>query len=220
MRRLTALDTAMLGALVLMIALHIVAALLSAGWPTAALTDAIVGGYLLALALNVARRVVLARLMVLGAIAGLLELATDAAGEGFARSLVYAPGGPFIWASPAYMPLSWTIVLTLFGYLAWRLSPYVPLPVAMTICGVWAGLNIPFYEEMAFHAGWWRYAAAPAWGHTPLYVMLFEALIGASLPVLVRGMERASWRGMVLRGAAEGAWMPVAALAAWLLLGR
>ncbi len=212
----------MLGALGLMIALHIVAALLRAGWPTAALTDAVVGGYLLTLTLHTAWRVVLARLMALGAVAGLLELATDAAGEGFAHSLVYAPGGPFIWASPAYMPLSWTIVLTLLGYLAWRLSPYVPLSAAMTICGVWAGLNIPFSEEMAFHARWWRYAAAaaPAWGHTPLYVMLFEALIGASLPLLVRGVERASWRGVVLRGAAEGAWMPVAALAAWLLLGR
>ncbi len=118
------------------------------------------------------------------------------------------------------MPLAWTVVLTQLGYLGWRLRGLVRLPAALALCGLWAGANIPFYEEMAYYARWWRYAPAPALGHTPLYVILFEALIGASLPILLVALERRSWRAVALLGVVEGGWMPVAALAAWLLLGR
>ena len=196
------------------------AALLQRGWTTAALADAIVGGYLLALTLRPSWRPLLVRLFLFGAVAGVVELATDAAGERFARSLVYPPGAPTLWASPAYMPLSWAIVLAQLGYLAWRLRGLAQLPLAMALCGLWAGANIPFYEEMAHHARWWRYAPAPGLGHTPLYVILFEALIGASLPILLRAVDRRSRRAVASLGLVEGGWMAAAALAAWLLLGR
>ena len=90
----------------------------------------------------------------------------------------------------------------------------------MALCGLWAGANIPFYEEMAYHARWWRYAPAPSLGHTPLYVILFEALIGASLPILLRAVGRRSWRTVAFFGLVEGGWIAAAALVAWLLIGR
>ncbi len=226
--RWTALDGAVLISIALGIVLNIAAALLQRGWTTAALADTIVGGYLLALTLRPSWRPLLARLFLFGAVAGVVELATDAAGERFARSLVYPRCAPTLWASPAYMPLSWAIVLTQLGYLAWRLRGLVRLPLAMALCGLWAGANIPFYEEMAYHARWWRYAPAPGLGHTPLYVILFEALIGASLPILLRAVDRRSWRAVDRRswravafvGLVEGGWMAAAALVAWLLIGR
>jgi hypothetical protein len=90
----------------------------------------------------------------------------------------------------------------------------------MALVGVWGALNIPFYEEMAYHAGWWRYAHAPGLGPTPFYVALFEGLIGAVLVPLLAGVERRSIRSALLRGVALGVWIPCAALASWLLLGR
>jgi hypothetical protein len=219
-RTFTALDGAMLGSLALSVALDLIWARLHAGWVTAALTDILVGAYLGALCLRAAWRPVLGRLALFGLVAGVLELATDAAGERFAHSLIYPVGEPLLWGSPVYMPLSWMLVLMQVGYLAWRLRTLVGIGAAVALAALWTGLNIPLYEEMAYHAGWWRYAAAPAIGHTPLYVLLFEALIGASLPLLLAGLARWRWRDAVWRGVVAGAWMPAAALASWLLIGR
>jgi hypothetical protein len=219
-RAFTALDAAMIGSLALSIALDLIWARLHAGWVTAALTDTLVGAYLAALCLRATWRPLLARLALFGLVVGALELATDAAGKGFAHSLIYPTAEPLMWTSPLYMPLSWMLVLMQVGYLAWRLRAFFITPVAMALCALWTGLYIPFYEEMAYHAGWWRYAAAPAIGHTPLYVLLFEALIGASLPLLLGRLEHWRWRDAVWRGVLVGAWMPAAALASWLLLGR
>ena len=216
----TALDRAMLGLVVLLLGLDAVSAVLHAGWITAAFTDLVGAGYLLVVAAHAPWRPLLARLALFGLVVGALELATDAAGERFAHSLIYPAGGPVLWASPAYMPLSWLIVITHVGYLAWRLRGLVRVPLAALLCALWAGLNIPFSEEMAYHARWWRYAPAPSLGHTPLYVMLFEALIGASLPFLLAGVERKAWRVVAWLGVVEGAWIPAAALLSWLVLGR
>lgn len=217
---LTALDWAMIGSIGLAVALDIIAARLALGWITALLNDLVLTGYMLALAARREWRPLLGRLFVFGLAAGILELATDAAGEQFARSLIYPVGTPLLWASPVYMPLSWALVFMQVGYLGWRLRGVVSLRWAMVLCGLWAAANIPFYEEMAYYAGWWRYALAPRLGHTPLYVLLFEGLIGASLPLLLGGVERRAWRSAAVLGVAEGLWMPVAALFSWLLIGR
>jgi hypothetical protein len=219
-RAFTALDGAMLGALALTIAANIIAATLHAGWVTATLADVVVGGYLGALSLRAAWRTVLARLALFGLVAGVLELATDAAGERVVHSLIYPVGGPFIWDSPLYMPFSWMLMLLQIGYLAWRLSALVAPWGAVTLTALFAGVYLPFSEELAYPAGWWRYAAAPGLGHTPFYVLLFEALVGASLSLLLVSLERWRWRDTIWRGVVAGAWMPAAALASWLLIGR
>src|SRR5579859_2344251 len=211
--RLTGLDGALLGLLALMVALHIVAAALAAGWPTALATDLAAAVYLLTLAVRRAWRPLLARLFLLGLVAGALELFTDAAGESFAHSLVYPPAQPMLWASPIYMPLSWAIVLTQLGYLGWRLAglaPRLPLALAVPLTGLAGAAIVPFYEEMAYYAGWWHYVAAPHLGHTPIYVLLFEGAVAASLPIVTRGLLRLSLPRAALAGVLVGVWMPCA----------
>ncbi|MEO7002669.1 MAG: hypothetical protein ABI068_12730 [Ktedonobacterales bacterium] len=225
-RRFTGLDGAMLAVWALLIALHIVAAALRIGWVSAALMIALVSLALLALLMRRAWRPVVGRLLLFGLIAGILELFTDFAGETVAHSLFYPPQEPMLWASPAYLPLSWMVALTPLGYLAWRLRGLSPLPprwASVVIVALVGAFNIPFYEEMAYYAGWWRYAVGPHiphLGHTPLYVLLFEGLIAASLPLLLGGLSRLSLPAVALRGVLLGIWLPCAALIAWLLIGR
>jgi hypothetical protein len=223
-RRLTALDAAFLALLGLMIAGHVIAAVLAVGWITAAAIDALALIYLLALLARPAWRPLIGRLMLLGLVAGILELVTDAAGHQFARSLFYPQGQPLLWDSPFYMPLSWMIVLTQLGYLAWRLAGLVPggrIPWrAILLTGLVGAVNVPFYEEAAYHADWWRYAPTVLHlGNTPAYVLLFEGMIAAALPLLTWGLLRVRWPEVAVRGAILGLWMPCAALLAWLLLG-
>jgi hypothetical protein len=219
-RVLVPVDAAMGGLALLLIGLHVASAMAHAGWITAMLTTIVAGTYLAGLLAWTPWRPLLSRLALFGLVAGVLELATDAAGVQIAHSLTYRAGGPFLWASPAYMPFSWLVVLMPLGYLAWRLTAVVPLGLAALVCGLWAGLNLPFYEEMAYRAGWWHYAPAHNLWHVPLYVLVFEALIGASLAFLLAGVERRPWRAVLWRGIAAGAWLPLAALLSWLMLGR
>jgi hypothetical protein len=198
--------------------------MLAVGWITAALIDALALVYLVALLARPAWRPLVGRLMLLGLVAGILELFTDAAGHQFAHSLFYPQGQPLLWDSPFYMPLSWMIVLTQLGYLAWRLAGLLPgrrLPWrAILLAGLAGAVNVPFYEEAAYHAGWWRYAPTVLHlGHTPTYVLLFEGLVAAALPLLTLGLLRLRWPMVTARGAILGLWMPCAALLAWLLLG-
>ena len=223
-RRLTTLDAAFLALVGLMIAGHIAAALLARGWITAAIIDALALVSLVALLARPAWRPLVGRLLLLGLVAGMLELFTDAAGHQFARSLFYPQDQPLLWDSPFYMPLSWMIVLTQLGYLAWRLAGLLPggrLPWrAVLLAGLAGAINVPFYEEAAYHAGWWRYAPTVLrLGRTPAYVLFFEGLVAAALPLLTLGLLKLGWRFVALRGAALGLWMPCAALLAWLLLG-
>jgi hypothetical protein len=57
-------------------------------------------------------------------------------------------------------------------------------------------------------------------GHTPAYVVLFEGLVVAALPLLFDRLERRSWIETVVLGVVIGIWMAISALTAWLLLGR
>lgn len=221
--RFTALDGAMAGALAFQVALHVAAAALGVGWATAAAAVTLMAAALGVIAARPAWRPLVARLLLLGLVMGIVELFTDFAGEVVARSLIYPPGEPMIWASPVYMPFSWMVTLTVTGYLAWRLwglAPGLPRWATIILLGLWGAVNIPFYEEMAWHAGWWRYASAPGLFHTPYYVMLFEGLTVALLPPLVARLETRAWWSVALRGLALGAWAPWAALFAWLLIGR
>lgn len=223
-RRFTSLDGAFLAQLALLIACHVISARFALGWPSAAATDLLALLVLAAMAARRDWRPLLARLFVLGLAAGILELATDAAGEQVAHSLTYPAGEPLLWGSPYYMPLSWAIVLTLLGYLAWRLRSLgptrVPLWLAVALTGLFGALMVPFYEEMAYYARWWQYA--PVWriGHTPVYVIVFEGLVAAALPLLVGGLLARPLRAAAVRGLLMGCWMPVAAFLAWFTIGR
>ncbi len=220
----TLLDAAMLGSVVVSVTGDVVSARLAAGWRTSVAVTLIEGMYFLLMSLRPAWRVLLGRLFLVGLTAGIVELFTDAAGEGVVHSLSYPPGEPLIWASPFYMPVAWALVLMQLGYLGWRLRGLVgarlSLAGAMAIAACCGALLVPFYEEMAFHAKWWQYAPAPGIGHTPFYVIVFEGAIAAVLPLLLFHIEQRRVSYAVVAGLLLGAWMPCAALAAWLLIGR
>jgi hypothetical protein len=221
--RLTGLDRAMLAFYVTLALCEAAMAVLRAGWPSAAALDAASLLVLLAFCRVRAWRGILSRLLVLGVIAGVFELFTDASGERVVHSLLYPTNEPTIWASPIYMPIAWTIVLTELGYLAWRapsLFPALSTRGVVALCAVVGAVTVPYYEEMAYYAGWWRYAGAPHLGHTPLYVIAFEGLVAAILPFVTARLTRFTFQHAVMMGAVVGVWMPFVALVSWLLLGR
>jgi hypothetical protein len=214
-------DLAFAGLFVLMALCHLVAALLARGWITAAISDGVILCYLAGMLwARPAWRPLIGRLLLFGLVAGIVELATDAAGEQVAHSLVYPVGEPMLWRSPLYMPISWMVVLTLLGYLGWRLAGLAPLWLATALAALAGMLIIPFYEESAWYAGWWRYTTLPRLGHTPVYVFAFEGAVVAALPLLLRGFERLAPARVVVRGLLLGAWMPLVAFVTWRLLGQ
>lgn len=166
-------------------------------------------------------RPLLGRLMLAGLIAGICELFTDASGQQVVHSLIYPPGEVTIWASPVYMPLTWMVTLTYIGYLGWRLRALLGWRVATLLCGLLGAMVIPVYEEMAYYGGWWRYRPVHLMlGHTPVYVLLFEGLVVAALPLLYYHIERRPWLEVAALGIIVGGWIAVAALSAWLILGH
>ena len=160
--------------------------------------------------------------MLLGLIAGILELFTDAAGHQFARSLFYPQDQPLLWDSPFYMPLSWMIVLTQLGYLAWRLAGLrqEASSLARHLAGGAGGRG----QRAVLRGGRLPRGLVALCahclhlGHTPVYVLLFEGLVAAALPLLTLGLLRLRWPMVAARGAILGLWMPCAALLAWLRL--
>ena len=189
-------------------------------WSNVGTITVILSLYLLSLVGVQRLRPLVGRLLFAGVIAGLCELFTDASGQSVAHSLLYPVHEPMLWASPLYMPLSWMVILTHLGYVAWRLRALIGVPKASIIAGMLGAIQIPIYEEMAYYGGWWQYKPTHLMlGHTPLYVLLFEGLIVAALPLLYDRIERRAWAHVVLIGMLIGAWMPFAALFSWLLLG-
>jgi hypothetical protein len=166
-------------------------------------------------------RPLLGRLILIGLVAGICELFTDASGQHVVHSLIYPAGELTIWTSPLYMPLSWLVTLTYLGYMSWRLRALLGWPIAVLLCGLLGAIDIPFFEEVSYYGGWWRYVPTHLmFGHTPAYVALFEGLIVAALPLLFDRLERRSWIETGVLGVVIGIWMAISALTAWLLLGR
>jgi uncharacterized protein DUF6989 len=191
-------------------------------WWYVGIIDLFLSALLLALLLGArATRPLLGRLMLAGLVAGICELFTDASGQQVVHSLIYPPGELTIWASPIYMPLTWMVTLTYLGYLGWRLRALMGWRLAILLCGLLGAIDVPLFEEMSYYGGWWRYVPARLMlGHTPAYVLLFEGLVAAALPLLFDRIERRSWLEVTAVGVVIGTWMAIAALAAWLLLGQ
>lgn len=222
-RRVTGLDVAMLSFYLALAVCEAVLGWLHAGWPSAIALDTAELVTMLGFCLVPAWLPIMSRLLVVGATAGMLELFTDVSGERVVHSLIYPSAEPTIWASPAYMPVAWTCVIAELAYFSWRLPalfPSLSRAAVVALSALFGAVTVPFYEEMAYHAGWWRYASAPHIGHTPLYVVLFEGMIASALPIVTVGITRHGFKRAMLMGGVIGVWMPVAALCAWLVIGR
>ena len=113
---------------------------------------------------------------------------------------------------PKLSPPSPETVSTQIGYLGLRLAERLGMARAVLLTAVLGAINIPFYEEMAYHAHWWRYrhcrmAALPGrfGSHTPLYIIIAELVIGASLAPLARiALRDGSWRRAFWAGTLGG----------------
>ncbi|QCC48429.1 DUF6989 domain-containing protein [Halobellus limi] len=145
-------------------------------------------GLLYAIGAGIAVRSAAVRdVFVLGSVAGVLEVGVDAflVSTG---SLVYPDSLPMLLGSPLYMPLSWALVVTYFGYLGRRLDE-IAGPLAATVGpSVAAMVLVGFFEYGAHFAGIWRYEFAPLamLGTVPAFIVVAEGAMFAALYWLVR----------------------------------
>ncbi len=155
------------------------------------------------------RRDILKNLLVFGIAAGLTELAADWWLVSKTHTLHYAPWGPFIVDSPAYMPLSWAGILLSMGFLGWVVSQKHGLVVGSLVAAVVSGLYVPTFEALAHGAGWWTYDNCNRLGVVPWYIIVGETLVGALMPLLVSGVvvKASGLVSWVLRGVAAGLWI-------------
>jgi hypothetical protein len=147
----------------------------------------------------------LARLMLFGLVAGVVELAADAWLVDSTHTLDYSVGGgPMLWRSPVWMPLAWEVVAVQFGYLGLRLREGFG-DLGLAAIGLLGAVNIPYYEEMARRIHWWRYSGCRMISGTPYYIIVGELMIAISFAVLVRNFRKANAGAAMLAGVAAGA---------------
>lgn len=150
------------------------------------------------------RDLLMLRLMFFGLVVGLVELLADAWLVDATGTLDYSiGGGPMIWRSPAWMPLAWMVVAVQFGYIGLRLFEMMG-PSGLIINGVLGAINIPFYEEMAYHINWWRYSHCRMIAHTPCYIILGEFFIAVALGYLASCARQRSWGRVLSAGVLGG----------------
>jgi hypothetical protein len=154
------------------------------------------------------------RLLIIGTIAGLLELVTDHYLVDTINSLVYPNKEWMIWSSPAYMPFAWSNVLLQLSFVGVLLTSHFGLLRASILLCIAGGMYIPLYEHLAKNAEWWWYNPnTPMVFSAPLYVIICEALISLSLPGIIYYSEHNKLSKTLFLGVLEGAWI---FLSAWL----
>lgn len=149
----------------------------------------------------------MARLLLFGLGLGIIELLADALCVRFTGTLNYAVAhSPMLWLSPFWMPTAWMVVAAQIGYLGHRLIARLGTGLGMALTALLGAVNIPFYEEMAYHAHWWQYQHCRMLGHTPLYIIAAEMVIGLTLgPLAIRAMHAdATWRNALAAGLIGG----------------
>ena len=150
---------------------------------------------------------VLARLLLFGLGLGVVELIADALCVRFTQTLDYTVAhSPMLGLSPFWMPTAWMVVAAQIGYLGHRLIGKLGTGRGMALTALLGAVNIPFYEEMAYHAHWWQYRNCRMLGHTPLYIVVAEMVIGLTLgPLAIRAMHAdATWRNALVAGIIGG----------------
>lgn len=156
------------------------------------------------------------RLLIFGTVAGLLELFTDHYLVDTINSLVYPGDELMIWSSPAYMPFAWSNVLLQLSFIGVLLTNRMDLLRASIILGIAGGMYIPLYEHLAKDAGWWWYKMNTTMLlNAPVYVIVCEALISLSLPLLVYYTEHNKLGKTAMFGIVEGIWIYISAVIAF-----
>ncbi len=159
------------------------------------------------------------RLVIFGTVAGILELITDHYLVSTINSLVYPGSEPMIWSSPAYMPFAWSNVILQLGFIGVLLTDKFKLLKASIILGIAGGMYIPMYEHLAKDAGWWWYHDNTIMVlNAPLYVIICEALISLSLPLIIYYSEHNKITKTISLGIIEGIWILMSAFIAFNLV--
>ena len=204
--------------LAMVIGFNVVGAVTAAGWRLAsgstALTLAVMIGWKLRF-----RDPVVGRWLMIGFIAGWLEIATDAWLVASTGTLVYPSGEPKVWDSPLYMPFAWMIVLTQMGVMATWLAQRLTLARASLVTGLLGGLSIPLYEMMAHYAGYWSYIKTPMLLHAPVYIVISEFLLSLPLAWVALKAKGSAWAGVIVLGVLVGLLMIPSVMVAWWLVG-
>lgn len=156
------------------------------------------------------------RLVIFGTIAGILELVTDHYLVSTIDSLVYPGNEPMVWSSPLYMPFAWSNVLLQLSFVGVLLLKRKGLLIASIVLCIAGGMYIPLYEHLANSAGWWWYHDNVVMVfNAPLYVIVCEALISLSLPLMVSYSEHHDLRRTFYLGIVEGVWILLSAFIAY-----
>lgn len=138
-------------------------------------------------------------------VAGFVETLADWYLISVDRSLVYVPGGPYVWQTPLYMPFGWAFALFSLGMIGRWMDRRWGLFQATIGSGLFGALIIPVWEHCAKYGGWWYYHDTPMIGSTPYYIILGECLIVASLPLALRVVS--GWRSGLVIGVLLGLWI-------------
>ena len=158
----------------------------------------------------------LARIVLCGLVAGVVELAADAWLVEGPRALVYPRSGAFLLDSPPYMPAAWMGMLCFGMASGLVLRRWLGrLGASLTVAGI-LGIYLPLYEALARMAGWWIYRGPTLiLDAVPPYVMLGELLLALPLVALVERLERAGTLEAVALGVAQGLWILLSYVLAW-----
>lgn len=149
---------------------------------------------------------IMGRLLLFGLGLGIVELLADALCVRYTQTLDYSVAhSAMLWLSPWWMPSAWMLVAAQIGYLGdWMMTRFGDRR-GMALTALLGAVNIPFYEEMAYHAHWWRYGNCKMIGHTPIYIIVAELLIGLTLGPLARmAMTGKTWKTAVYAGIIGG----------------
>lgn len=150
----------------------------------------------------------LKKLLLFGIIAGIIELFADNWLVNGIQLLIYPRNEAMIWASPAYMPFAWAVVLIQVGYLGYLISKVHGIKLgSMATFGI--GLVfIPVFEFLAKYAGWWEYVTTDKMIlHTPYFIILGEGLICLLLPLIFFKEWKLKWWYSLLLGLFAGIWI-------------
>jgi len=164
----------------------------------------------------VKRNPLILRLAIIGTVAGLLELVADHYLVDTIQSLVYPSDEPMLWSSPMYMPFAWSNIIVQLSFIGVLLTHKFGLLKACVVLGIAGGMYIPLYEHLANNAGWWFYHYNTAMVlHAPVYVIICEALISLSLPLVISFSEHQKVLKSLFLGMVLGAWIYISAIIAW-----
>ena len=189
------------------------------GGRSAVLLNACVWGILIGYAVRF-RDAALGYLMGAAGWFGGMELFADFLCVRCTRTLDYGVSGSWmLLESPWWMPWSWGLLAVQFGVLGAAAIGRYGRTRGMLLVGASAAVVIPFYEEMAWSAQWWRYLDCLMVGRTPIYIILTEAMIGGALALMGHGVLRnTSLRQSLRMGVATGMFTILAGAIGWGLI--